>query len=503
MHNYNHPRDVQNYNAHPSTSALDGRVPDEYWLGNGIFTALNNNFEQKSYLQPQVQDYSQSGDVNPEDFSASQITPPLTDGSPVEGWQDNEETLKTPDEDAVIPPWAGDYFNGGPLKIVAPLPSNERVEACSQDDDTYGEDLDSWLSRTFNLRPNANSNDQSLEPENNQLPLSTNVANPLPTSQVRDNFAEFTGELATATSSADYYPPGPSSSRSVDQINAALTRTSGPASGFFGAPPNYGQRPSYPQFMGQAVVALDTPDYFLWANAPISRFPMAGSHQSIYGQQPRTAPATMSHHRNAQMGFCYFPYNPVAQAAVPPNMQAYAGASMPVYEAYPPFTQTPITRAFPVYKRQPRNSSATMSAQAARRDRRHQPYGTPSVSKRTEMSGKADNYCQWGDCSAGPMTLTKIREHFRDHGEKVKGHRIKECLWKGCNSKPGAFPMTREGFRRHVYETGSHAGIGRLSKVNCEKCGEEKAKRSQANHSKVCSGESKEREEEVGLMQHY
>lgn len=255
--------------------------------------------------------------------------------------------------------------------------------------------------------------------------------------------------------------------------------------------------------MGQAVVALDTPDYFLWANAPISRFPMAGSHQSIYGQQPRTAPATMSHHRNAQMGFCYFPYNPVAQAAVPPNMQAYAGASMPVYEAYPPFTQTPITRAFPVYKRQPRNSSATMSAQAARRDRRHQPYGTPSVSKRTEMSGKADNYCQWGDCSAGPMTLTKMREHFRDHGEKVKGHRIKECLWKGCNSKPGAFPMTREGFRRHVYETGSHAGIGRLSKVNCEKCGEEKAKRSQANHSKVCSGESKEREEEVGLMQHY
>ena len=49
----------------------------------------------------------------------------------------------------------GDYFKGRPLEIVGPsdpLPSAERVEECSQDDDTSAEDLDNWLFRCFNLR---------------------------------------------------------------------------------------------------------------------------------------------------------------------------------------------------------------------------------------------------------------------------------------------------------------------------------------------------------------
>ena len=279
----------------------------------------------------------------------------------------------------------------------------------------------------------------------------------------------------------------------MGQVNAALSWTGGPATGFFGPPPNYGQLPPYPPFMGQVVVASDTPVYFDRVNETISRFPVAGLHQSIYGRQLRNAPATMSHHRPAQMGNGYSPYNPMAQATVVPNMQAYAVASMPVYGANPPFTQAPITGAFPVYERQPRNAPATTSAPAARRERRHKPYETSSVSKRTEMSGEPELYCRWGDCSAGPMTLTKIREHFRAHGEKVKeGDRVKECKWAGCDSKPGAFPMKCDGFRRHVFETESHAEIGRLLKVECEKCGLQKAKRSMRNHRKICSGESKE-----------
>lgn len=115
--------------------------------------------------------------------------------------------------------------------------------------------------------------------------------------------------------------------------------------------------------------------------------------------------------------------------------------------------------------------------------------GTPSVSKPAEVSGEPELYCQWGDCFAGPMTLTKILEHFRDHGAMVKeGDRVKECRWAGCNAKRGAFPMTSDGFRRHVNETQSHAGIGDLTKVECEACGVRIAKRSMPyHHKKSCS----------------
>jgi len=92
------------------------------------------------------------------------------------------------------------------------------------------------------------------------------------------------------------------------------------------------------------------------------------------------------------------------------------------------------------------------------------------------------------------MTLTNIRKHFRAHGEKVEGDRVKECKWAGCDSKPGAFPMKCDGFRRHVNETESHAEIGSLMKVECKNCGLEMAKRSMLNHRRICSGESKEPE---------
>jgi len=94
------------------------------------------------------------------------------------------------------------------------------------------------------------------------------------------------------------------------------------------------------------------------------------------------------------------------------------------------------------------------------------------------------------------MTETKIFEHFRAHGEKIKeGGRVKECKWAGCDPKPGAFPMTSDGFRRHVNETQFHAGIGSLTKVKCKKCGRRRARRSMPSHRRVCSGKSKESED--------
>ena len=94
------------------------------------------------------------------------------------------------------------------------------------------------------------------------------------------------------------------------------------------------------------------------------------------------------------------------------------------------------------------------------------------------------------------MNETKIFEHFRAHGEKVKeSGRVRECKWAGCDPKPGAFPMTWDGFRRHVKETQSHAGIGGLTKVKCETCGRKRAKRSMPNHRRMCSGKSKEPED--------
>ena len=93
------------------------------------------------------------------------------------------------------------------------------------------------------------------------------------------------------------------------------------------------------------------------------------------------------------------------------------------------------------------------------------------------------------------MAATKIFEHFLAHGEKVKeGGRVEECKWAGCDPKPGAFPITFNGFRRHVYETQSHAEIGVLTKVKCEKCGMKRARRSMPNHWRMCSGEPKEPE---------
>ena len=93
------------------------------------------------------------------------------------------------------------------------------------------------------------------------------------------------------------------------------------------------------------------------------------------------------------------------------------------------------------------------------------------------------------------MAAAKIFEHFLAHGEKIKEiNRVKECKWAGCDAKPGAFPIMCDGFRRHVYETRSHAGIGELTRVNCEKCGRKRARRSMRNHRKICSGKSKELE---------
>jgi hypothetical protein len=62
--------------------------------------------------------------------------------------------------------------------------------------------------------------------------------------------------------------------------------------------------------------------------------------------------------------------------------------------------------------------------------------------------------------------------------------------------------MKCDGFRRHVNETESHAEIGCFTKVKCEKCGLQKAKRSMRNHRRICSGESKEPEGKGKLMQH-
>ena len=47
---------------------------------------------------------------------------------------------------------ASDYFSGEIVAPFDPLPSTQRVEECSQDDDTSAEDLDAWLSRLFNLQ---------------------------------------------------------------------------------------------------------------------------------------------------------------------------------------------------------------------------------------------------------------------------------------------------------------------------------------------------------------
>jgi hypothetical protein len=273
--------------------------------------------------------------------------------------------------------------------------------------------------------------------------------------------------------------------------------------GSFGAPPNYNQLPSYPpQLMGPAVVASGTPVYLdqlitmHGATAPVAHFPMTGWHQDMYRRHPFTAPATGTRHWTAQIGGGYSPYNLVAQATVAPDMQVYGAASMPVYGANPPLTQAPITGAFLVDEQQRRHSPPTTSAPAARREKRRHPDRPSSASKRTKMSGEPEFYCQWEDCSAGPMTEAKIFEHFRAHGEKIKeSGRVKECKWAGCNPKPHAFPMTSDGFRRHVKETQSHAGIGCLTKVKCETCGMKKARRSMPSHRRICSRKSKEPED--------
>ena len=254
--------------------------------------------------------------------------------------------------------------------------------------------------------------------------------------------------------------------------------------------------------MGQAVVTSDTPmylDQFISMDgmtAPVAHFPPTGWHQGMYGQLSLTAPATVNRHSNAEMGGGYSLYNLVAQATVAPDIEAYAGTSMPVYGANPPLTRGLLTGVFPVDERQPRNSLATMKGQAAHRGTRHDPYKLSSALKCTEVLGEPElYYCQWGDCSEGPMTATRIFEHFLAHGEKVKeSGRVKECKWAGCDPKLGAFPITCDGFRRHVYETQSHAGIGVLTKVKCETCGMKRARRSMPNHRRMCSGESKEPE---------
>ena len=273
--------------------------------------------------------------------------------------------------------------------------------------------------------------------------------------------------------------------------------------GSFRTPPNYGQLPpSPPHSMGQAVVTSDTSTYLDQlipmdgVTAPVAHFRLGGWHQGMYGQQSLTVPATVNRHSTAQMGGGYSPHNPVAQATVAPGIEAYAGASIFVYGANPPLTRAPITGVFPSDERQPRNSPATMRGQAAHRGTRHDPYKLSSASRCTEISGEPElYYCQWGDCSEGPMTATKVFEHFLAHGEKVKDSgRVKECKWAGCDPKLGAFPITCDGFRRHVYETQSHAGIGVLTKVKCETCGMKRARRSMPNHRRMCSGESKEPE---------
>jgi len=187
--------------------------------------------------------------------------------------------------------------------------------------------------------------------------------------------------------------------------------------GPFGAPPNDGQLPSYPpQLMGQAVVVSDIPMYLHrlitmdGATAPVTYFLAAGWHQGMSGHQPFTASSTLSRHLNAQMGGGYSPYNSVARATVAPNIQTYAGASMPVYGVNPPLAQAPIKGAFPVYEQQPLNIT---SAQPARREKRYDPYKLSLAPKCTETSSEPELYCcQWGDCLEGPMTETKIFEHF-------------------------------------------------------------------------------------------
>jgi len=230
------------------------------------------------------------------------------------------------------------------------------------------------------------------------------------------------------------------------------------------------------------------------ATAPVAHYSMAGWHQGMYGRQPPHAPATVSRHSNAQMGGGYFLYNPVAQATLALNMQADAGASMPVYGANLSLTQAPTTGAFPAGEQQPRNSPPTTSAQAARREARYHPYKLSPASKCPETSGEPElYYCQWRDCSEGPMTETKIFEHFRGHGKKnMENGKVKGCKWAGCDPKPGAFPMTSDGFRRHVHETQSHVEIGGLTKVKCETCRMKRAKRSMPNHRRVCSKEAKD-----------
>ena len=231
---------------------------------------------------------------------------------------------------------------------------------------------------------------------------------------------------------------------------------------------------------------------------PVPHFPMTGGHPGTYEQQPFTAPATVSRHSNAQMGGGYSQYNPTAQATVAPELPAYAGASIPVSGANPHVIRVPIKGASPVDEKQPHDSPATTSAQVAHREKQYKADRRSSASKRTMTSGEPQLYCRWGDCLAGPMTETKIFEHFRAHGEEIlESGRVKECKWAGCDPRPGAFPMTSDGFRRHVNETQSHAGIGQLTKVKCETCGMRRARRSMRNHKRSCSGNSKE---EAGLM---
>ena len=179
-----------------------------------------------------------------------------------------------------------------------------------------------------------------------------NFTKSLPNSQGRHDFAESTGEPATATFSADYFLPGLSSYSSVGQVNAAPSWTGGPAAttGFFHAPSNYRQLPSY--YLDQLIM-MDG------VTAPVAHPSMAGCHRDMYGQQPFPAPATVSRHPNAQTGGGYSPYNFVAQATVAPDVQASAGASMSVYGANPHLTQAPIAGAFRLYERQPRNLSPT------------------------------------------------------------------------------------------------------------------------------------------------
>ncbi|EDR07507.1 uncharacterized protein LACBIDRAFT_327801 [Laccaria bicolor S238N-H82] len=473
MHVSNYSRKVQDYSSisalcaspllNPLSSVLtfhsDDRIPD-YWIDHGIFTAGNNNFNRRRHLQP--------GDLNPEESPATQRTPFLTDGSHM---GDGGRALETAGETALIPQRllqgllppiccthvhvsrASDYLSGDSFEIVAPsdpLPLTERVEGY---DDTWSE-LDAFILALPNprmMRSDANFNEQVLETmaENVELTLSTNVTNPLPNSQGRDNVMESTG---TANFSVNDYLQGT------------------------------------PIYLDQ-LIAMDG------VTTPVAHFPMAGWHQGIYGQQAFTAPATMSLHSNAQMGGGYSPYNPVAQATIAPNSQSYTGAWMPVYGTKQPLTQAPFKGAFPVDEQQSRKSPATMSTQAPHREKQHNLGGPLSASHRTLISGESEFYCQWGDCSEGPMAETKIFEHFRGHGEKVKENgRVKECKWAGCDPKPGAFPMTSDGFRRHVNETQSHAGIGGLTKVTCEMCGMKRSKRSMPNHKKMCSGASKEPE---------